>query len=293
MRAAVAATHHGFEAIIAELPERRREGPRRALGRGRLRPARPPPGQRRRLRLDLRRRRPREHAALDQEHRRRARGRPRAARRRRRGRLALHRRHHPHAAGRPAPSPTPSARSTTPSTPRRRPAMAAVKPGNKFSDVHAAAIRVIAEHLHAWGLLPEGVVGRGHARQGARAVPPALDGARHLAPPRPRRARLRAGHPRGVHGRRARAGHGAHRRAGPVLQGRRPARPGALPRHRRAHRGRRASSPRTAARTSRPRCRARSTDVEAWIAAGRPDRADARPAGLQPAVRVRGSASAG
>jgi Xaa-Pro aminopeptidase len=35
--------------------------------------------------------------------------------------------------------------------------IAAVKPGNKFSDVHAAAIRVIAEHLHQWGLLPEGV----------------------------------------------------------------------------------------------------------------------------------------
>jgi Xaa-Pro aminopeptidase len=35
--------------------------------------------------------------------------------------------------------------------------IAAVKPGNKFSDVHAAAIRVIAEHLHEWGLLPEGV----------------------------------------------------------------------------------------------------------------------------------------
>jgi len=35
--------------------------------------------------------------------------------------------------------------------------MAAVKPGNRFSDVHAAAIRVIAEHLHRWGLLPEGV----------------------------------------------------------------------------------------------------------------------------------------
>ncbi|TWE09367.1 aminopeptidase P family protein [Rudaeicoccus suwonensis] len=34
---------------------------------------------------------------------------------------------------------------------------AAVKPGNKFSDVHAAAIRVIAEHLHEWGLLPDGV----------------------------------------------------------------------------------------------------------------------------------------
>ncbi len=34
---------------------------------------------------------------------------------------------------------------------------AAIRPGAKFSDVHAAAIRVIAEHLHAWGLLPEGV----------------------------------------------------------------------------------------------------------------------------------------
>ncbi|WP_018156718.1 aminopeptidase P N-terminal domain-containing protein [Demetria terragena] len=33
----------------------------------------------------------------------------------------------------------------------------AIKPGNKFSDVHAAAIRVIAEHLNAWGLLPDGV----------------------------------------------------------------------------------------------------------------------------------------
>ncbi|KRE35714.1 Xaa-Pro aminopeptidase [Janibacter sp. Soil728] len=35
--------------------------------------------------------------------------------------------------------------------------IAAVKPGAKFSDVHAASIRVIAEHLHAWGLLPDGV----------------------------------------------------------------------------------------------------------------------------------------
>ncbi|MEO6791370.1 MAG: aminopeptidase P family protein [Ornithinibacter sp.] len=35
--------------------------------------------------------------------------------------------------------------------------IAAVRPGAKFSDVHAAAIRVIAEHLHAWGLLPEGI----------------------------------------------------------------------------------------------------------------------------------------
>ncbi len=36
-------------------------------------------------------------------------------------------------------------------------ALAAVRPGNTFSDIHEAAIRVIAEHLHGWGLLPEGV----------------------------------------------------------------------------------------------------------------------------------------
>ena len=30
----------------------------------------------------------------------------------------------------------------------------AARAGNTFTDVHAAAIRVIAEHLHAWGLLP-------------------------------------------------------------------------------------------------------------------------------------------
>ncbi len=35
--------------------------------------------------------------------------------------------------------------------------MEAIRPGAKFSDIHAAAIRVIAEHLHAWGLLPEGI----------------------------------------------------------------------------------------------------------------------------------------
>ena len=35
--------------------------------------------------------------------------------------------------------------------------IAAAKPGAKFSEIHAAAIRVIAEHLHAWGLLPEGI----------------------------------------------------------------------------------------------------------------------------------------
>lgn len=35
--------------------------------------------------------------------------------------------------------------------------IAAIRPGNMFSDIHAAAIRVITEHLHAWGLLPDGI----------------------------------------------------------------------------------------------------------------------------------------
>ncbi|MEW2635154.1 aminopeptidase P family protein [Streptomyces sp. NPDC048389] len=35
--------------------------------------------------------------------------------------------------------------------------MEAVKPGNRFSDIHAAANRVVARYLHEWGLLPEGV----------------------------------------------------------------------------------------------------------------------------------------
>ncbi|MEI2766130.1 MAG: aminopeptidase P family protein [Dermatophilaceae bacterium] len=33
----------------------------------------------------------------------------------------------------------------------------AIRPGARFEDIHRAAIRVIAEHLHAWGALPEGV----------------------------------------------------------------------------------------------------------------------------------------
>ena len=68
------------------------------------------------------------------------------------------------------------------------------------------------------GLLPE-AHRRGDARPGG-PVPPPLDGARHEPPPRHRRPRLRAGAPRDVPGRRARAGHGLHHRAGPVLPGR-------------------------------------------------------------------------
>jgi Xaa-Pro aminopeptidase len=36
-------------------------------------------------------------------------------------------------------------------------AFAVAHPGTRFRDVHRAAMQVIAERLHAWGLLPEGV----------------------------------------------------------------------------------------------------------------------------------------
>ncbi|MGL4745198.1 MAG: aminopeptidase P family protein [Dermatophilaceae bacterium] len=35
--------------------------------------------------------------------------------------------------------------------------LAAVRPGNRFSDIHDAAIAVVAEYLHRWGLLPDGI----------------------------------------------------------------------------------------------------------------------------------------
>ena len=203
MRKAVAATHARLRGRHRRPARGRRQGPRRALGRGRLRPARPPRGQRRRLRLDLRRRRPRHHAALDQEHRRRCTTATSSCS----TPASRWTRSSPPTSPAPcpptAPSPTPSARSTTPCMPRRRPAWPRSSRATSSRDVHAAAIRVIAEHLHAWGLLPEGVDVEEHPRQGARPVPPPLDGARHQPPPRHRRPRLRPGHPRAVHGRRA------------------------------------------------------------------------------------------
>jgi len=36
-------------------------------------------------------------------------------------------------------------------------AIEAIRPGITFSDIHKAAIRVIAEHIERWGLLPEGI----------------------------------------------------------------------------------------------------------------------------------------
>ena len=117
--------------------------------------------------------------------------------------------------------------------------IAAVRPGNKFSDVHAAAIRVIAEHLHAWGLLPEGVDvedtldkehGQYHRRWMVHGTSHHLGIDVHDCALATREEYMDAV---------LEPGHGAHRRARPVLQGRRPARAGAVPRHRGAHRGRR------------------------------------------------------
>ena len=267
MRLAVEATHDGFEAVIADLPRGRRQGPRRALGRGRLRPARPPRGQRRRLRLDLRRRRPRQHAALDQEHRRRratatsccstpaSRSTPSSP------------------PTSPAPcrstarSPRPSARSTTRCYAAQEAGLAAVSPGNKFCDVHDAAIRVIAEHLHAWGLLPEGVDVEDDPRQGARPVPPPLDGPRHEPPPRASTSTTARRPP-------ARSTWTAELQPGMVLT----VEPGLyfkaddllaperVPRHRRADRGRRAGHRGRLREPLGRACPAPPTDVEAWIA---------------------------
>jgi Xaa-Pro aminopeptidase len=108
----------------------------------------------------------------------------------------------------------------------------AAKPGAKFADVHKAAIAVLARKLEEWGLLPVSAVRRWRPA-------PALDGARHVPPPRHRRARLRAGPPGEVPRGHPGPGHDHHRRAGAVLQVRRRAGARETARHRRPDRGRR------------------------------------------------------
>ena len=126
-------------------------------------------------------------------------------------------------------------------TPPRRPASPPCRPGNTFCDVHDAAIRVIAEHLHEWGLLPEGVDVEAHARPGARPVPPPLDGARHEPPPRaststtaPSRPARSTWTPSSKPGMVLTVEPGLYFKADDELV------PGGAPRHRRADRGRRA-----------------------------------------------------
>ena len=75
------------------------------------------------------------------------------------------------------------------------------QPGDTFARVHDTGIRVIAEKLAEWGLLPG--VSVEDTLTTRRPVPPALDGPRHQPPPRPRRPRLRAGPQGRLHGRRA------------------------------------------------------------------------------------------
>ena len=115
-------------------------------------------------------------------------------------------------------------------------AFAIVKPGVRFRDLHAAAMDVIARK----------VGGVGPAAAAARA----LEGVeradrRYMVHGTSHHLGLdvhdcAAGPPRALHGRRARARHGLHHRAGPVLPARRPDGAGGVPRHRRPHRGRRA-----------------------------------------------------
>ena len=146
--------------------------------------------------------------------------RPAAAGRRRRAGHPLHRRHHPHAAGlRPvhrSPAQGLRGRARGPAGRDRR--------GQAGREVLRRAQGRDrgdrASSWTAWGLLP--VTAEESLDRRRRPAPP-LDGARHLPPPRHRRARLRPGPAGELPGRRAAAGHGDHRRARPVLQVRRPA----------------------------------------------------------------------
>ena len=86
-----------------------------------------------------------------------------------------------------------SARSTAPCSRRRPAGIAEVKAGADFLAAHRAAMYVIADHLHSWGILPvtaDVVVRRRPRAAGRRAAPP-LHAARHVAHARHRRPRLR------------------------------------------------------------------------------------------------------
>ncbi len=72
-------------------------------------------------------------------------------------------------------------------------AFAIVRPGIRFREIHAEAMKVIAAKTAEWGLLP---VSAEESLRARTPVPPPLHGARHEPPPRHRRARLRAGAPR-------------------------------------------------------------------------------------------------
>ena len=135
-------------------------------------------------------------------------------------------------------------------------AFAVARPGTRFRDVHGAAMQVIAERLHAWGLLPGSRVeesldaeGQFHRRWMVHGTSHHLGLDVHDCAQARREMYLDA---------RTAAGHGVHDRAGAVLHRRRPA--GTRRSSAASASGSRTTSwsPRTAARTSPPCCRARS-----------------------------------
>ena len=129
------------------------------------------------------------HPALDAQRRPRRARRPRAARRRRRARQLLHRRHHAH-----LPGERHVLRRAAPGLRgRARGGGCRVRGREARCDLPRGARRRDGGHRAQDGRvgLPPGL------RRGVAAarepVPPPLHGARHEPPPRPRRARLRAG----------------------------------------------------------------------------------------------------
>ena len=139
-----------------------------------------------------------------------------------------------------------------------------VRPGADFQAPHDAAMRVLAHGLEDLGLLPvsaeEALVA---GQQGLHALDAALDQPHARA----RRARLRGRPPpRPTSTASPQGGHGADRRAGPLLPGGRPAGPRGAARHRHPHRGRHRGHRRRVAPTCPRRCRASPAAVEEWMA---------------------------
>ena len=152
-------------------------------------------------------------------------------------------------------------------------AFAQCKPGNDFLDPNRAAMRVLAHGLERLGILAsadEALRDENlfYKRYSLHNVSHMLGLDVHdCAAARAETYKLGA----------LRAGDGADRRAGTVLPARRSDRAGALPRDRRAHRGRRAHH-RDRRRRPLGGDPARTEDVEAWVAGGE----DARLAQLWP-----------
>ncbi len=114
--------------------------------------------------------------------------------------------------------------------------IAAAKPGNKFSDVHKAAVAVIAEHLEAWGLLPVTAAESLDPERGGHHRRWMVHGtSHHLGLDVHDCAQARQENYRDA---RTASRHGDHGRARPLLQGDRPAGARGTARHRRPDRGR-------------------------------------------------------